>query len=210
MSNIKLHCFAQSGNAYKVALFLEMAGLGWEPVPVDFFNKATQGAEFRAKLNPLGEVPVMERDGRLFTQSGAILTRLADETGLFAGRDADERYEILQWLLFDNHKFTSFYATLRFLLAFAKTGETPVTENLRGRVKAAYKLVDAHLATRSFMVGERPTIADLSMAGYVYYPEETGVDWSAYPHLSAWRDRIAALPGWKHPYDVMPGHPLSA
>lgn len=206
----RLHCFAQSGNAYKVALFLELAGIDWEPVFVDFFNKATQAPSFRAEVNALGEIPVLERDGIMLTQSGAILQRLSDETGLFGGRDAEERYEILKWILFDNHKFTAQFATLRFLLAFAKTGETPVTEHLRGRVKAAWKLADAHLATRPFMVGERATIADLSMAGYVFYPEETGLDMAAFPHLAAWRDRIAALPGWKHPYDLMPGHPLPA
>lgn len=207
----RLHCFAQSGNSYKVALYLQLAGIPWEPVFVDFFaGKETQRPDWRGGVNVMGEAPVLERDGRRHSQSGAILTWLADTTGHFAPADADERYEALRWMFFDNHKFTSYYATLRFLLAFAKTGETPVTEWLRGRVKGAYGVADKHLAGRTFLVGDRPTIADLSMAGYVFYPEETGVSWADYPALSAWRERIRALPGWVHPYELMPGHPLPA
>jgi glutathione S-transferase len=211
MSDYRLHCFAQSGNAYKVALFLKLAGIAWEPVFVDFFKGGqTRTAEWRETVSAMGEVPVLEHAGRRYTQSGAILTWLADSTGHFAPRDADERYEVLRWLLWDNHKFTSYYATLRFLLGLARTGETPVTEFLRARATAAFAVADKHFAAHAFVLGERPTIADLSMAGYVFYPEETGIDWAAYPALSAWRERIRALPGWVHPYELMPGHPLPA
>ena len=209
MADYRLHCFAQSGNAYKVALYLQLAGLSWEPVFVDFFKGGqTRQPAWRQEVSAMGEVPVLEHGGRCYSQSGAILTWLAERTGHFAPRDADERYEALRWLLWDNHKFTSYYATLRFLVGLAKTGETPVTEWLRGRAKAAFAIADAHLAGRDFMLGDRPTIADLSMAGYVFYPEETGLDFAAYPALLAWRERIRALPGWVHPYTLMPGHPL--
>ena len=204
----ELYCFAQSGNAYKIAIFFALTGQAWTPHFVDFFNGETRTAAYRHSVNEMGEVPVLLKNGQKYTQSGAILTMLADESGQFVGHTPQERYEILRWILFDNHKFTNQYAMLRFLLAFAKTGETAVTDFLRGRVKAAFKLVDAHLATRSFVAADHVTIADLSMAGYVYYPEEVGIDWADYPHLVAWRERIAALPGWVHPYDLMPGHPL--
>lgn len=211
MEPYRLHCFAQSGNSYKVALYLQLAGIAWEPVFVDFFaGKETQRTDWRGAVNVMGEAPVLEHGGRRRSQSGAILAWLADTTGHFAPADAEQRYEALRWMFFDNHKFTSYYATLRFLLAFAKTGETPVTEWLRGRVKGAYGVADRHLAQQPFLVGDRPTIADLSMAGYVFHPEETGVDWADYPALSAWRERIRALPGWVHPYELMPGHPLPA
>jgi glutathione S-transferase len=209
MATYDLHCFAQSGNAYKVALYLELAGLDWAPVFVDFFKGGvTRSPAFRAELNEMGEAPVLVHGGRNYAQSGAILTHLAETTGHFAPETAAERYDALKWLLFDNHKFTSYMATLRFLVAFAKTGETPVTEFLRGRVRAATAIADKHLAASPFMLGDRPTIADISMAGYIFYPEELGVDWAALPHLAAWRERIRALPRWKHPYDLMPGHPL--
>lgn len=211
MADYRLHCFAQSGNAYKVALFFRLADIPWEPVFVDFFKGGqTRTPAWRESVSAMGEVPVLEHGGRRYTQSGAILTLLAETTGHFAPRDADERYETLRWLLWDNHKFTSYYATLRFMLGLAKTGETPVTEFLRARAKAAFSVADSHFGRNAFVLGERPTIADLSMAGYVYYPEETGIDWDAFPALSAWRERIRALPGWLHPYDLMPGHPLPA
>ena len=203
-----LYCFAQSGNAYKVALFYALTGQEWTPRFVDFFNGETRTPAYRQQVNEMGEVPVLQRDGQNYSQSGAILTMLSDESGQFAGKTPQERYDILRWIMFDNHKFTNHYATLRFLLSFAKTGETGATEFLRGRAKAAFKVVDAHLKDRTFMAAYHATIADLSMAGYVYYPEEVGIDWADYPHLCAWRDRVAGLPGWVHPYDLMPGHPL--
>ena len=63
-----------------------------------------------------------------------------------------------------------------------KTGETPVTEFLRGRSNAALAILNAHLDGRDFALGPRPTIADLSMCGYLFWPEEIGVSWSDYPH----------------------------
>ncbi|MHB2168468.1 glutathione S-transferase family protein [Alsobacter sp. R-9] len=211
MARHRLHCFAQSGNAYKVALYLQLAGLDWEPVFVDFFKGGeTRRPEWREGVSAMGEVPVLERGGQRYSQSGAILTMLAETEGHFAPKDADERYEALRWILWDNHKFTSYLATLRFLCGLQKTGETPVTEFLRARATAAFGIADRHLATRAFMLGDRPTIVDLSMAGYVFYPEETGIDWAAFPALSAWRERISSLPGWVHPYELMPGHPLPA
>ena len=71
-------------------------------------------------------------------------------------------------------------------------------------------VADKHFEASAFVLGQRPTIADMSMAGYVFYPEETGIAWADYPALSAWRERIRGLPGWVHPYDLMPGYPLPA
>ena len=75
--------------------------------------------------------------------------------------------------------------------------------------EAAYAVADAHLQTSDFLVGDRPTIADISLAGYIYYPERAGVVVEDYPALARWAGRIAALPGWKAPYELMPGHPLA-
>ena len=149
MAEYKLYCFAQSGNAYKVALMLNVCGADWEPRFVDFFNGETRTPEFRA-INVMGEVPILEHAGKRLTQSGVILDYLAETTGKFGPADNDERREILRWMLFDNHKLTSYVATLRFLLTFAKTGETPVTEFLRGRMKAAFGVLNTHLATNKF------------------------------------------------------------
>ena len=107
------------------------------------------------------------------------------------------------WILFDNHKFTSYFATLRFLVGIQKSGEGPVTEFLRGRAQTAFGIVEKHLAERQFIIGDRPTIADISMVGYLYYTEETGLDRAPYPNIIGWAKRIAALPGWAPPYDLM-------
>jgi glutathione S-transferase len=208
MAEYRLHCMKESGNAYKAALMLELSGCDWQPVWVDYFNGQTRGDAFRAEINEMGEVPVLEHKGRRFTQSGVILDYVAEMTGRFGPRDAEERREILRWTLFDNHKFTSYYATLRFLFGLQKSGETPVVEFLRARVRGAYGVADKHLAGRKFLLGDAPTIADFSLAGYVFYDEPTGIDRAKeFPNVDAWAARIAALPGWKHPYDLMPGAP---
>jgi glutathione S-transferase len=207
MAEYRLHCMKESGNSYKVALMLQFAKCDWQPVWVDYFNGETRQEAFRTEMNEMGEVPVLEHAGRKVTQSGAILTYLADRTGQFGGRTEDEKLEILRWMLFDNHKFTSYYATLRFLFGIQKTGDTPVTEFLRGRVLSAFGLVEKHLTDRPFLLGDRLTIADFSLVGYLYYGEATGIDRTLFPHMQSWADRIAALPGWKHPNELMPGPP---
>jgi glutathione S-transferase len=205
MPRYRLHCFGESGNAYKAALMLELSGCDWEPVFVDFFGGTTRDPAWREGTNEMGEAPVLEDGDLRLSQSGVILDHLAKATGRFGPRDEAEAREVWRWILFDNHKFTSYFATLRFLYGISKTGETPVTEWLRGRAKSAYGVVEKHLATRDFLLGGRPTIADLSLAGYVYYPEETGLDVDGlFPSVARWRERVRALPGWKHPYDLMP------
>ena len=205
MAEYRLHCMKESGNANKVAMMLALTGADWEPVWVDYFNGATRTDAFKGAINEMGEVPVLEHGAERLTQSGVILTYLAERTGKFGGRNPGEDREILRWILFDNHKFTSYYATLRFLFGLQKSGETPVVEFLRTRVRGAYGIVDKHLAGRDFLLGDRPTIADLSLAGYAFYNEPTGIDRKQeFPNVEAWAARIAALPGWKHPYALMP------
>jgi glutathione S-transferase len=206
----RLHCFAQSGNAYKAALMLNLTGLPWEPVFVDYFKGETRSERYRREVNEMGEAPVLEKDGKLLSQSGIILHHLARETGKFAPKTEEEREECWRWILFDNHKFTSFYATHRFLRTFVKGTDAAVMAFLRGRAEGACAITDKHLAGRAFLLGDEPTIADISLCGYVFFsPEETGIDIAAaYPAIDAWRNRIKALPGWRHPYELMPGHPL--
>jgi len=206
---MQLHCFSQSGNCFKVAFFIRHLGLDFEPVFIDFFGGATRDPAWRAGTNAMGEAPVLVRDdGRRLTQSGAILSWLADRHGRCGGGDADERLEVLRWLLWDNHKFTSHFATLRFMRSFMPTAPDPVVMAfLRGRVDAAWRVLDQHLAGRDWVVGAAPTIADFSLCGYVFYPaDESGLDIAArFPQIDAWRQRLAALPGWADPYAMMPG-----
>lgn len=206
-TDFTLYCFAQSGNAFKVALMLNLCGAKWTPRFVDFFGGETRTPEYRA-INEMGEVPVLEQGANRLSQSGVILGYLASHFKKFGGKNDDERREILRWILWDNHKLTSYIATLRWMVTLTKTGEPQVHEFLRGRVKTSLGILNLHLEKKSFAIGEAPTIADISMCGYLYWPDEFGVSWSDYPRIGAWLDRIRALPGWVHPYELMPGHPL--
>lgn len=208
MAEYKLHCFAQSGNAYKAALMLAISSADWKPVYIDFFNGETRKPEWRAAVNEMGEAPVLDHGGKRLTQSGVILTYLARRLGQFGPENEDEELEILRWMFFDNHKFTGNMATYRFLNAFfPKTPNPDVLQFLRGRIDAAYAIVEQHLGGRDFIAAGRPTIADFSLAGYVFYPkEEHGYDFAAdYPNIYGWMQRIKAMPGWADPYALMPG-----
>lgn len=202
----RLHCVGGSGNSFKVALFLNCAGLDWEPVGVDLAGGQNGDPAWRAATNAMGEVPVLEIDGRRMSQSGAILAWLAETHGAFGPAGANETFETMRWLLFDNHKFTGSFALHRNLFSKALAPHPEVIAYMRSRVDSAFAIVDKHLAERRFMLGDRPTIVDFSLAGYVYYPsEETGIDLApAFPAIDAWRQRVAALPGWKPPYEMMP------
>ncbi len=209
MAEYLLYGFAQSGNAYKAALMLQLCGADWTVRFVDFFNGETRTPAYRA-INVMGEVPVLEHRGARLAQSGVILDYLAEAMGKFGPRDAEERREILRWLLWDNHKLTSYTATYRFLRAFTKDADLAVVDVFRKRAEAAWGVLEAHLAGRRYVAADRLTIADLSLCGYLFFDDEIGVDWSAYPGVHAWLARIQSEPGWAHPYDLMPGHPLPA
>ncbi|WP_424939299.1 glutathione S-transferase family protein [Aliiroseovarius sp. S253] len=205
---IKLYCFGESGNAYKAALALELSGLEWEPVFVDFFNGETRSPEYR-EINPMGEVPVMVDGNVTLSQSGAIQDYVASKSGKLGGRSADERREILRWQFWDNHKMSSMAGVTRFLMNFLPEDKRP-TEVIafnQGRLKGAYKTLEAELSTRDWLVGDQLTIADISCAGYLFYPEPFGFDRAEWPAIDAWLTRISETPGWKHPYDLMPGSP---
>ena len=207
-----LHGFCQSGNTFKVAFLLRALNQPWEPRFVDFMHGATRTGEWRRDFNEMGEAPVLDDGERRLTQSGVILHYLADKHGAFGGRTPDERLEVLRWILFDNHKFTSYFATYRFMKAFGPAAPDPaVMAFLKTRIDSAHAIVDKHLATQRYIVGDRPTIADISLSGYVFYPvEESGIDIAAaHPNLGAWIARLRELPGWGDPYEVMPGERIA-
>lgn len=206
---MKLYCFGESGNSYKAALPLALSGLDWEPVFVDFFNGATRTPEYRAEVSVMGEAPVLVDGALKLSQSGVIQDHISEKSGKFGGADANERREILRWVLWDNHKLSSMAGLTRFLMNFLPEDKRPadvIAFNL-GRLKAAYAVLEAHLAGRDWIVGDGPTNADFSCCGYLYYPEPFGFDRAEWPNMSRWLDNISALPGWQHPYDLMPGNP---
>jgi glutathione S-transferase len=213
MPEYQLYCFAQSGNAYRAALMLNLIGADWKPIYVNFFKGETRTPEYRGEVNEMGEAPVLAHGARKLTQSGVILTYLARRSGKYLPQGEEEELEALRWIIFDNQKVNGFLGPYRFLKNFAKpAGDPAVLAFFKGRIDGNLGIVDKRLEARKFLLGDRPTIADVSLAGYLYYPpEEFGFDIGKdHPAIAAWRERVKALPGWGHPYDIMPGHPIPA
>jgi len=214
MTEYQLYCFAQSGNAYRAALMLNLIGADWQPVFVDFFKAGVQrSAEYRETVNEMGEAPVLVHGHKKLTQSGVILLYLAERSGKFLPRGEDDRLEALRWIIFDNQKVGGNLGPYRFLRNFARPlGEPAALEFLKHRAHGALAILDKRLSRAPYLLGAEPTIADISMTSYLYYPpDEFGFDIAAqYRNVGAWLERIKAMPRWAHPYDLMPGHPLPA
>jgi len=206
---MKLHCFGESGNAYKAALALQLSGLDWKPVKVDFFGGETRSEAFRRDINPMGEAPVLVDGDLTISQSGVIQMYVTEKSGRFGGVTPQEAREVMRWMFWDNHKLSSQAGMTRFLMNFLPEDKRPaeVITFSQGRLKTAYTTLNAHLDGRDWIVGDGVTNADLSCCGYLYYPEPFGFDRAAWPNIAAWLDRLSAQPGWKHPYDLMPGSP---
>jgi glutathione S-transferase len=212
MAEYQLYCFAQSGNAYRAALMLNLIGADWEPIYVDFFKGGeTRTPKYRTEVNEMGEAPVLAHAGKKLSQSGVILTYLAEHSGKFKPDDTeDARLDALRWIIFDNQKVNGFLGPYRFLKNFAKPpGDPAVMAFLKARIDGSLAVFDKRLAKAPFVLGDRPTIADISFCAYLYYPpEEFGFDIAAeHKNIAAWLGRMKALPNWAHPYDLMPGYP---
>ena len=126
MPDYQLYCFAQSGNAYRAALMLNLIGADWQPVYVDFFKGGeTRTPKYRAEVNEMGEVPVLVHGDKKLTQSGVILTYLAERAGKFKPENENERLEALRWIIFDNQKVNGFLGPYRFVKNFARPPGDP-------------------------------------------------------------------------------------
>ncbi|MBC6438970.1 MAG: glutathione S-transferase family protein [Rhodospirillales bacterium] len=196
-----LHGHHESGNCYKVALFLALSGTAYRWKQIDIFSGGTRTDAFTA-LNTFQEVPVLEHDGKVVTQSDVILRYLADTRGRFGGRDADESRRIQEWMAWTSNKLTAGISQARFGLRFA--GHEPdVTDYLQNRARSAFDLVDRHLAERDWLAADGPTIADISAVGYIFIADEAGLDLTHWRKMLSWMGRLSLLPGWHHP-DKLP------
>ena len=205
--SIILHCFGESGNSYKAALTLELANLTWKPEKVDFFNGATRTSDFKS-INLMGEAPVMFDGEVILTQSGAIQQYVSDKSGKLSGLTKD-KYEILRWMFFDNHKMSSQAGNTRFMMNFLpeKHRNKEVINFMQGRLNAAYGILNNALEDKDWLVGASITIADIANCGYLFYPEPFGFERKKWVNIDRWLSNIEQTPGWKHPYDLMPGNP---
>jgi glutathione S-transferase len=211
MPTYRLHYFPESGNSYKLALMLTLCGQTFEPVWTDFAGNATRTVEWRRTVNEMGEVPVLEEDGVRLTQTAPILLKLAEQYGRLGGDSAEEKFEILRWLFWDNHKLTGYMATYRYNRTFTPAPDPQVLAFLRKRLDDFLGILEQHLQRNDFAAGGRPTVADISMIAYLHYPSsETGYDFkTSHPAINRWLGRVAALPGWRSAYDLLPGKRLT-
>lgn len=207
MPKYRLHYFPESGNSYKLALMLALCGETFEAVWTDFAGGATRTVEWRRDVNPMGEIPVLEIDGKRFTQTAPLLLKLSEQYGRFGGQSEDEKFELLRWLFWDNHKLTGYMATYRFMRTFTSSPDEHVLKHFRRRLDDFLSILETHLKTNAFAIGARPTVADISMMAYLHYPaDEHGFHFGAsHPAISAWLGRMAQLPGWRSAYDLLPG-----
>ncbi len=204
----KLYCFGESGNSYKAALTLTLCDIAWEPVYLDFFNGAARKPSFR-EMNVMAEAPFFIDGDVKLSQSGVIQHYAVEVSGKLGGTTPEETREILRWVLWDNHKMSGVAGQTRFLNNFLSEAKRPqeVIAFNQARLNAAFQVLDAALEGRDWLATDTVTIADTACCGYLFYPEPFGFTRADWPNIDRWLGNIEHLPGWQHPYDMMPGSP---
>ena len=184
-----------SGNCYKVRLLLAHLGLEYERREVDVVDRSNR-LDLLGDLNPALRVPTLVLDdGRPLAESNAILFHFAHGTP-YLPEDRYELAQVLQWLFFEQYSHEPNIAVVRFWVAYS--GAPPAEAEVEAKRRAGYAALDAmerHLASRAFHVGERYTIADISLYAYTHVAAEGGFDLTRYPAIRAWLDRVAEQPG---------------
>jgi glutathione S-transferase len=184
-----------SGNCYKVRLLLAHLGLDYEQRELDVVDRSNR-AEVLGDLNPALRVPTLVLDdGRPLAESNAILAYFAEGTP-YLPEDRYERAQVLQWLFFEQYSHEPYIAVVRFWVAYS--GSPPPEGEVELKRRGGYAALDAmerHLSDHTFLVGERFTIADISLYAYTHVADEGGFDLSGYDAIRAWLDRVAGQPG---------------
>jgi glutathione S-transferase len=188
---MRLYDYAASGNCYKPRLLLALLEREYERIPIDIFAGDTLTDEY-AKVNPARETPALELDdGTTLTQSNAILWFLAEGTS-FLPESALERGQVAQWLFFEQERVMSGIGSARFRTI---TGREPDVIPARFALgETALQMLEEHLADRSYLVGDRCSIADLANFSYTHVAEDAGYKLEAYRAVSAWLARVQAQP----------------
>jgi glutathione S-transferase len=193
-----LHEYSASGNCYKIRLTAALLGLALERREYDILKGETRTPRFLAEVNPNGRIPVLQVGQRSIPESNAACFYLAEGTRLVP-EDRFDRADMLRWMFFEQYNHEPNIATMRFWLAFV--GEENLSDlqcamlpAKREAGAAALRLMDDHLASRTFFVGERLSLADIALYAYSHVAGEGGFDLASYPALGAWLARIAAQP----------------
>lgn len=209
MRDLRLYDYAASANCYKVRLLLAQLGVPYERVPVDIFAGATLTEEYAAK-NPARTTPVLElHPGEFLPESNAILLYLAEGTDLLPA-DHGERAQAWRWLFFEQADVVPTIGGLRFRL---RTGRLhPEGEEAARRRRGStetLRVLDHHLHDRTFAVGERYTVADVALYGYVHVADEAGLELGRYPAVRRWLARVASQPGYVHDLEPYPANAMA-
>lgn len=188
--------------AAKVRLMLALTGTPFQYRHVDLREGAQRRPEYLA-MNRFGQVPVLQHGDVTLAQSNVILRYLADLLGRMGGSNEAERREISQWLDFEADLMSSGIRALRSAVRFLNA-DPAVRQFFRARAERALNTLDTVLAGRDFLAGSRPSIADIAVLPHLTVADEAEFDLTPYANVRAWMDRMLALPGAGHPYDLMP------
>lgn len=211
---IKLYDYELSGNCYKIRLMMAFLGLEHTPEMIDFYpGKQHKSEDFR-KINPLGQVPVIDDDGLVLRDAQAILVYLAskyDSSGKwYPLDDAGKLGQISQWLAFaDSITATSSAARLHDALFYTHID----ADAARSGAHQLFRLLDEHLyfaeeaGEKWLCSDDHPTIADIACFPYVMLSEEGGVSRIDYPAIRRWCDRLKRIPGFMVMSGIFPAGP---
>ncbi|CAN5191028.1 glutathione S-transferase family protein [soil metagenome] len=194
-----LHEYALSGNCYKIRLTASYVGAALQRREYDILKLETRTPEFLRNISANGRIPVLQIGDRFLPESNAACFWLADSSPLVP-IDRFERADMLRWLSWEQYYHEPHVGTMRFLRAFLyeenwsaeQRAAVPMRIEMGNR---ALTLMDDHLATRKWFVGDAPTLADICLFPYTSTAEDGGFDLSRYPNVSRWLTDVAALPG---------------
>ncbi|MEL6686599.1 MAG: glutathione S-transferase family protein [Pseudomonadota bacterium] len=191
---MRLYDYLPSGNSYKVRWVMSHLGLSYTHVDVDIHKGDTQSKEFLA-LNPAGQIPLLVLDdGRPLAESNAIIRYLVEGSKLIPD-DSYDYAKMLQWQFWEQYRHEPAIAVARYICNYDPKGRANELANLMPKGHAALSVMESHLAQRDWFVGERCSLADVSLYAYTHVAGEGGFDLSQYPAVQAWLSRFAAQPG---------------
>lgn len=200
MEKLTLHEDARSGNCYKIRLTAALLGLPLERINYDIMRGETRTPQFLAEVNANGRIPVLQVGDRFLPESNAASWYLAEGSALIPS-DPWDRADMLRWMFWEQYNHEPNLATLRFWLYFV--GEANLTEIQRSQLPVrrangedALALMESHLTGREWFVSLQASLADVSLYAYTHVCEAGGFRLHDYPHVCAWLERVAALPGY--------------
>jgi glutathione S-transferase len=190
-----------SSSSYKPMLFLALARLPFSFMTVNLKTDAQRSPEYLA-VNRYAAVPALRHRGLTIVQSNVILDYLARMTGKFDGATEQERWQAREWLSWEADAITN-VARVRHFSRFS-TVDAAVMAHFRPLAEAALSFVDRSLQGRDWLVGSTCTLADIGCWGRMVFMQEGGMDIARWPNILAWSRRLADMPGFELPYDLIP------